>query len=200
MDAVQKISATTLKSGGFMFAPVQPIVGPYRKPPASFEPYDPRAPRVAAGIIAAAASCLQEVPLEHIGSTAVEGCPGKGIIDLMALYPEGCLELAVAMLRALGFQRQGKEFRNRFPDERPVMMGTCDFDGTPFLAYVHVIRKDAGEAGRFRIFRDRLAADGDLRTRYVAEKKRIIASGVVDTDDYAIEKQAVIEAILKDDY
>jgi len=182
-----------------MIEHVKPVVGPYRKPKASFGPYDPRVSQVAAYLIAATAVHLPGLTLEHIGSTAVKDCPGKGIVDMMALYPEGDLEIAVKLLLAMGFQRQGKEFRNRFPDERPVMMGTCEHDGTPFLVYIHVIRRDAYEAVRFRIFRDRLAADPRLREMYVAEKKRIIAEGVLDTDDYALQKQAIILRILGSD-
>ena len=183
-----------------MFAHVEKIIGPYKKPKASFQPYDHRAPKVADHLINLAEKYLPEVTIEHIGSTAVKGCPGKGIIDLMALYPEGRLDVIKKLFLAMGFQRQGKEFRNRFPDSRPVMMGTFEYDNKSFLVYVHVIQKESYEAIRFRMFRDRLDSDTQLLSEYIAEKKRIISEGIIDTDDYAEMKQSIIKRILGSDY
>jgi len=100
----------------------------------------------------------------------------------------------------MGFQRQGKEFKNRLPDARPVMMGTFEYENTSFLVYIHVIQKDSYEAVRFRIFRDRLAGDTELLSAYIDEKKRIISEGITDTDDYAEMKQSIIQRILGTDY
>ena len=183
-----------------MFEHVKKIMGPYKKPQVSFQPYDHRAPKAAGYLINSAVLYLPEVIVEHIGSTAIAGCPGKGIIDLMALYPEGRLDDVKELFLAMGFQRQGKEFKNRFPDSRPVMMGTFKYDNTSFLVYVHVIHEDSYEAVRFRIFRDRLCNDSELLSDYITEKKRIISEGVIDTDDYTEMKQSIIRRILGSDY
>lgn len=183
-----------------MFEHVEKIIGPYKKPQVSFQPYDHRAPQVANHLIKLAESYLPKVTIEHIGSTAIAGCPGKGIIDLMALYPKGHLNVVKQLFFAMGFQRQGKEFRNRFPDTRPVMMGTFEYEKTSFLVYVHVINEDSYEAVRFRIFRDRLCNDSELLSAYIADKNRIVLEGVTDTDDYAEMKKSIIQQILGDDY
>jgi GrpB-like predicted nucleotidyltransferase (UPF0157 family) len=183
-----------------MFEPVEKIVGPYKKPKAEFHTYDNRAPDAAGYLKEKIESYMPQTVIEHIGSTAIPGCPGKGVVDMMALYPTDHLEIVVALLKALGFQRQGKEFKNRFPDERPVMMGTFEYDAQPFLVYIHVIHEDSYEAVRFRIFRDRLCEDAELLADYIAVKKRIIEEGVTDTDDYAVMKQSIIRRILGDDY
>lgn len=179
---------------------IEKIIGSYKKPLASFHPYDPRAPEVAYYIKNKIESYLPEITIEHIGSTAVPGCPGKGVVDLMALYPKGKLEVVAKLLFLMGFQRQGQEFRNRFPDERPVLMGTYGYDNTSFLIYVHIIHEDSYEATRFLIFRDRLRNNADLLSYYTAEKKRIISEGVTDTDDYAEMKHSIIQRILGNDY
>jgi GrpB-like predicted nucleotidyltransferase (UPF0157 family) len=176
------------------------IVGPYEKPEASFNPYDPRAPEVAAILKKRLESYSSKVIIEHIGSTAIPECPGKGIVDLMALYPDQHLDKAKKLLLAFGFRRQGKEFKNRFPDSRPVFMGTFEYDNTPFLIYVHVIREDSYEAVRFRIFRDRLRSDPELLSEYISVKKKIISRGVVDTDEYVELKRPVIRKILGEAY
>jgi GrpB-like predicted nucleotidyltransferase (UPF0157 family) len=49
---------------------------------------------------------LPEVIVEHVGSTAVPGCAGKGAIDLLVPYREGELEPVKEILEQLGFQRQ----------------------------------------------------------------------------------------------
>lgn len=183
-----------------MFEHVEKIIGPYKKPQTSFQPYDHRASKVANHLINLAEKYLPEVIIEHIGSTAVKGCPGKGIIDLMALYPKGRLDVVKKLFLGMGCQRQGKEFKNRFPDSRPVMMGTFESDNKSFLLYIHVIQKDSYEAVRFRSFRDRLDSDSELLSAYIAEKKRIISEGITDTDDYAELKQTTIKRILGSDY
>src|SRR5229473_1531214 len=58
------------------------------KPPACVE-YDPRVVEVAHEIMQMISAALPPVTVEHIGSTSVPGCAGKGIIDLMVLYPDG---------------------------------------------------------------------------------------------------------------
>ncbi len=176
------------------------IIGPYKKPEASFNPYDPRALEVAATLKKCLESHSPKVTIEHIGSTAVPECPGKGVVDLMALYPDQSLEKVKELLLAFGFQRQGKEFKNRFPDSRPVFMGTFEYDNTSFLVYVHVIRDDSDEAVRFRIFRDRLRSDSELLSEYISVKKEIISRGVVDTDEYVKLKRPVIQKILDKEY
>jgi GrpB-like predicted nucleotidyltransferase (UPF0157 family) len=183
-----------------MFEQVEKIIGPYTKPIAKFHPYDRRAPEVAKYLKNKIEFYLPEITIEHIGSTAIPDCPGKGVIDLMALYPKGHLNVTNSLLLTIGFQRQGKEFKNRFPDERPVMMGTYELDKTSFLVYIHIIHEDSYEAPRFLIFRDRLRNDSELLSAYIAEKQRIIAEGVTDTDDYAEMKHSIVQQILGDDY
>src|SRR5437763_11907391 len=75
------------------------------KPPACVE-YDPRVVEVAHEVMQMISAALPQVTVEHIGSTSVPGCAGKGILDLMVLYPDGQLEEVKEALRRLGFQRQ----------------------------------------------------------------------------------------------
>jgi len=183
-----------------MFKHVKKIIGPYKKPKAAFHPYDYRSQDVATQLKKLIELYMPEATIDHIGSTAIPGCPGKGIVDLMALYPTEHLDAVITLLSAMGFQRQGKEFKNRFPDSRPVMMGTFKYDNTSFLVYVHVVHEDSYEAVRFRIFRDRLRNDSELLSDYITVKKRIISEGVIDTDDYTEMKHSIIRRILGSDY
>lgn len=183
-----------------MFENVEPIAGPASRPPATFCEYDPRYPAVAKLVADAVERHLPECSVEHVGSTAIPGCPGKGIVDLVLLYPEGCLEPAKALLKALGFQEQGAEFLHPWPESRPMRMGTVTYDGESFAVYVHVVAEHVHEASRFRLFRDRLIRDPELAREYVERKRELVERGVTDADEYTERKRPVIERILGDDY
>src|SRR5688572_4447384 len=81
-----------------------PVILPYETRPVSYHPYDPRAPQVAERVIALITPGLRNATVEHIGSTAIPGCAGKGVIDLMVVYdPEpGALAAAHTAVEALG--------------------------------------------------------------------------------------------------
>jgi len=54
--------------------------------PAACRECDPRAPAVAERVVSSIQGRLPRVRVEHVGSTAVPGCAGKGVVDLLALY------------------------------------------------------------------------------------------------------------------
>ncbi len=173
---------------------VELIISRYEELPAACHDYDPRAPQVAALIAQAVNQCLPDVTVEHVGSTSVPGCAGKGVIDLMAAYPAGRLEPIKSLLDALGFQRQTG--RDPFPETRPMRVGAIEFDGAIFRFHAHVIAADSPEAEEMRSFPARLRADPKLAADYVARKRAIIASGVTDSVDYSIEKGSFVESAL----
>jgi len=167
------------------------VIGPYHSAPATCQDYDPCAVEVAQRIEQMIGAQLPAVQVEHIGSTAVPGCAGKGIVDLMVLYPDGHLEAVKALLDTLGFQRQTG--RDPFPEERPMRVGSLEHQGRVFRLHVHVIAATSPEATALRTFRDRLRADAALRAAYVARKREIIASGVTDSIDYCLAKGTFVE-------
>jgi len=173
---------------------IEPIVSNYETSPAACLDYDPRAPQVAAHIAAIITVNLPNVIVEHIGSTAVPGCAGKGVIDLMLLYGDGRLEEAKGLLAALGFQPQGT--RDPFPESRPMRVGAIEFEGSMFRLHVHVIEMHSPEVAEMRAFRDALRADPQMVADYVARKRQIIASGVTDSVDYSVEKGSFIQSRL----
>ena len=133
--------------------------------------------------------------MEHIGSTAVPGCAGKGVVDLMVLYPPGRLPNVKDGLEAL--VSSGKPGVMPFPEERPMRLGSIEYDGTRFRLHVHVIAQDSPEVAELRTFRDRLRDDPALLDQYVALKRKIIAEGVTDSLDYCIRKGEFIAGILR---
>ena len=136
-----------------------------------------------------------ELVVEHIGSTAVPGLGGKGVIDLMVLYPTGGLERARAVLDQLGFQRQST--RDPFPESRPMRLGAIQFEAETFRLHAHVISADDDEAAGLRGFRDRLRDDAQLRAAYVERKRAILDAGVTDSVAYSYAKHDFIQSALR---
>ncbi len=177
-----------------MSSPNSTMIGIFRPAPLACRPYDPRSPEVAARVRDLVRAHSPDVEVEHIGSTAVPGCAGKGTNDLMLRYPQGGLESARELLDRLGFQRQSN--RDPFPESRPMRVGAIEYDRQVFALHVHVIAASSPEAAELRAFRDRLRADPSLRAAYVERKQAIIASGVSDTLDYSYAKGEFIRDTL----
>ncbi len=166
----------------------------YTKPAEVFRPYDPRFPAVAQRVADLIEARMPDARVEHIGSTAVPGCAGKGILDFQMLYPPGRLAEARETLDAMGFQRQiGID---PFPEERPMRVGTIEHDGTVFRLHVHVVAEADAEAEELRYFRDRLRSDPALLAEYVASKQAALESGVPDNIAYGRAKEPVIRKAL----
>ena len=166
----------------------------YTDPVDAFRPYDPRCTGVAARVAALIHERMPMARVEHIGSTAIPGCHGKGPVDLMLLYPPGQLAAARDVLDRLGFQRH--ERPGAFPEERPVRIGTIEHDGTSFRLHVHVIAADAPEADEQIRFRDMLRADPALVAEYVALKQAVLAGGVSTSGEYSDGKDPFIRRVL----
>jgi GrpB-like predicted nucleotidyltransferase (UPF0157 family) len=163
------------------------------EPPACVE-YDPRGVEVAREVMQMISAALPRVTTEHIGSTAVPGCAGKGIIDLMVLYPNGQLEEVKEALRWLGFQRQTAG--HLMPESRPMKVGAVRYKGRTYRLHVHVIAAASPEVKALRRFRDRLRASRDAVERYVAQKRAILAAGITDSHEYTAMKSAFIQKAL----
>jgi GrpB-like predicted nucleotidyltransferase (UPF0157 family) len=160
-----------------------PIIRSYGTQP-THHSYDPRAPEVARRVARLITSLLPDTLVEHIGSTAVPGCAGKGIVDLLIPYRDAAhLHAITGALKKLGFQHQTT--RDPFPEDRPMRVGSIPYDKTNFLLHVHVVPANSSEIAQLRAFRDRLRAAPALRDAYVACKRMPFA------------KSAFIQKVLK---
>jgi len=171
------------------------VIETYINAPARYQEYDPSAPRVASLIAARIAEIEPKLVVEHIGSTAVPGCAGKGIVDLAILYDEGGLDRAKQVLDILDFQRQST--RDPFPESRPMRVGAISYAGQTYQLHAHVICSDSSEIIELRKLRDRLRADPELRAAYESRKREIIAAGVTDSVSYCEAKGSFIRQVLE---
>ena len=172
--------------------PIRPY--PFPSPPPALHPWNPRAPVVADHVISLIVARLPDTRIEHVGSSAVPGCAGKGYLDLVIPYRNDTHLTAInEALFSLGFGRQRN--RDPFPETRPMRTGAIDDEGETFLLHVHVVPESAQDMAELLDFRDRLRADPDLVTRYVAAKRSILQTGVRDGEDYAERKGEFIAAL-----
>ena len=174
--------------------PERPIL-PYSVAHAVYVEYDPAVVDVARRVGELIEKAAPWAVVEHIGSTAIPGCAGKGIVDLMALYPLGKLGATRSTIDRLGFQRQ--LVGHMFPEERPMRVGRIEHDGTAYDLHVHVVEAGSPESKSLRRFRDALRGDATLRDEYQRKKRAILESGVSQPSDYTHAKGEFINAVLR---
>jgi GrpB-like predicted nucleotidyltransferase (UPF0157 family) len=159
------------------------IIKKYEMLPVVVRDYDPEITQAVEGLLKVIIDKIPAIHVEHIGSTSIPGCSGKGTIDLMVVYPKGCLEVIKQGLRGMGFQAQTID--NAFPEERPMRVGAISHNGKTIQIHVHVLEDDSMEITKYREFRDLLKGNVTLLERYVALKKQIVSQGVVDSVQYS---------------
>ncbi len=173
---------------------IPPVIGPYETHPAVCRAYDPRAAMVARSVADGVASVLPRIRVEHVGSTAVPGCAGRGIVDLMVVAGEGELEAVQETLERLGFQRRTDH--GIWPESRALCVGSVSFDGETFGLHLHIFPADSPEVDDMRFFRTCMRADPELLKAYVARKREILSDGITDPTAYVKEKSKFIQAML----
>ncbi|CAN5207857.1 hypothetical protein BH23CHL1_BH23CHL1_26180 [soil metagenome] len=159
-----------------------------------FRPWDPRFPNVAQRVAGLIRERMPDARVEHVGSTAIPGCAGKGVVDLLLMYSPGRLAAARDALDELGFQRQTG--LNPFPEERPLRVGAVEHDSEIFRLHVHVVAEDADEAAELIDFRDRLCADPSLVQEYVASKVAALTAGPINNIEYTRAKEPFIHRVI----
>jgi dephospho-CoA kinase len=160
-----------------------PRIGPYERLPVEVQAWDRRTTLVAARVIALVEARRPDLHVEHIGSTAVPGLPGKGIVDLgTEAEPSEITSITEAMYE-LGFGPQPGP--DPWPPTRPMHVGSYELDGERFLIHLHV-HPLRGDLRRDILFRDALRADASLAARYARIKSEILESneGPVDRAAY----------------
>ena len=174
-------------------APPQPPIGRYQRTPVQVHQADPVAAEVARRLIALIATRWPATPAEHVGSTAVPGLAGKGIVDLLLAADPAHLPAITKALGGLGFQSQAPA---AFPATRPMLWGTYRHRATQYRVHLHVVPADDPEVAAMRGLRDALCADPVLRRRYAALKRAIVAGGPADPVAFTKAKHDWIAATL----
>ena len=172
---------------------IQPVIGPYDEPPVVCRDFDPRAAEIARQVAEFISRYLPSVWAEHVGSTAVPGCGGRGIVDLLIACPAGDVEKVDLQLGQLGFRQGGEAL---FPPHPPAYRGVWTDTGEAFLLHVHLLPAGTVEVDSIRFLRACLRADVELARAYVQHKRAIISSGVSEAAEYCRQKAAFLKMVL----
>jgi 5-(carboxyamino)imidazole ribonucleotide synthase len=173
--------------------PDLPIL-PYERREAHVRAWDPRTVEVAARIAAMVRRRWPDLVVEHIGSTAVPGLPGKGIVDLSVEVEAANVPGVVEDLYGLGFGPQPGP--DPWPATRPMLVGAVDLDGDVFRIHLHV-QPLGGDMPRDLAFRDALRNDPELMRQYTALKTAITGGQSVDGYRYTHSKTTWILGVYK---
>ncbi len=131
------------------------------------------------------------VAIEHVGSTAVAGLPGKPVLDVaVAVRSEGDADACVAPLVGLGY-----EYRGAYGDDPRRRYYVRDSQGLR-VAQIHLYLLPARAWDEKLAFRDALRADPALARAYAAEKWRVADAVGWDKGAYAVAKGPFVEAVL----
>jgi 5-(carboxyamino)imidazole ribonucleotide synthase len=161
-------------------------IGPYVRLQADVVEWDPRTIQVAAAVADLVSARRPDTVVEHIGSTAVPGLPGKGVVDLAIATTSDELPDVVAVLKGLGFGDQPGP--DPWPVTRPMLVGSMDIDGATFRIHCHV-QPGTEELERDIAFRDALRADPALTAHYADLKRGIVDGGLIEGHQYTYQKQ-----------
>ncbi|HEX8026783.1 MAG TPA: 5-(carboxyamino)imidazole ribonucleotide synthase [Candidatus Limnocylindrales bacterium] len=170
-------------------------IGPYERRTAEVHPWDPNSVEVARRVVSLINERRPDLVVEHIGSTAVEGLPGKGIVDLSMQVQPAEIPGIVDMLYELGFGPQPGP--DPWPPTRPMPVGSYDLDGQSYRIHLHV-QPVGGDMPRDLAFRDALRNDPELRRQYRALKEGITKGGAVDGFAYTHSKTTWILGVYRD--
>jgi len=111
-------------------------IGPYERLSAEVHEWDPGTVEVAARVGELVRERRPDLEVEHIGSTAVPGLPGKGIVDLSIETTPEDIPGVVAMLYDLGFGPQPGP--DPWPPTRPMPVGSLELGGKLYRIHLHV--------------------------------------------------------------
>jgi 5-(carboxyamino)imidazole ribonucleotide synthase len=160
-------------------------IGSYERLSAEVHEWDPATAEVARRVGALVRERRPDLAVEHIGSTAVPGLPGKGIVDLSIETTPEDIPGVVAMLYDLGFQPQPGP--DPWPPTRPMPVGSYELDGRHYRIHLHV-QPIGGDFPRDIAFRDALRNDPELRAQYEGLKRGITSHGAVEGLRYTHSK------------
>jgi 5-(carboxyamino)imidazole ribonucleotide synthase len=160
-------------------------IGPYERLSAEVHEWDPRTEEVARRVAELVREHRPDLIVEHIGSTAVPGLPGKGIVDLSIQTTPDDIPGVVAMLYELGFGPQPGP--DPWPPTRPMPVGSLELDGELYRIHLHV-QPVGGDFPRDVAFRDALRNDPELRAQYEGLKLGITSGGAVEGLRYTHSK------------
>ncbi|MCL4367101.1 GrpB family protein [Patescibacteria group bacterium] len=159
-----------------------------------FKDYDPLFPTLFATEKARLILFMgEQIAIEHVGSTAVPGLGGKGIIDIAVAVKSNQLENTSAKAQQAGYEfkpHASNEVRLFHQQDLP------DQQEGVRRYHLHVVNKDSLEYKKMIAFRNYLRAHPKDMDKYADIKKEAAKKANEDKNVYMSIKQPVIDEIL----
>jgi GrpB-like predicted nucleotidyltransferase (UPF0157 family) len=143
-----------------------------------------------------------EIKIDHIGSTAIPGLEGKGVIDILLIAPKSGWAEISEKLKTLGYEykKKGEERENQ---RLFFMVNLPDRELGSRIYHIHLTYPGSSEEKRSLGFRNYLRAHPEEAREY-AEIKRMAAEEAQKLstkdemrDTYGKSKEAFIQKILE---
>ena len=140
-----------------------------------------------------AALGLRVSSIQHVGSTAVPGLPGKPVLDIALAVPdEPTADACIAPLQSLGYA-----YRGPYGEDPRRRYYVRDVEGRR-VSQIHLYILPAVAWDEKLAFRDALRADPALAEAYAAEKRRVADAVGWDKGAYSVAKGPFVERVLAD--
>jgi 5-(carboxyamino)imidazole ribonucleotide synthase len=174
-------------------------IAPYGTARLSINEWDPATVDVARRVAELVNERRPDLIVDHIGSSAVPGLPGKNVVDLGIEANPADVPNVIDLLVGFGFELMTGP--RAFPPTRPLLIGAMDHNGRRLRIHAHVHprgnRAFGEEHARDLGFRDALRRDAVLRQEYADRKHAIAAAGVESTSRYSLHKTEWIRGALE---
>ncbi|MGM5488821.1 MAG: GrpB family protein [Nanobdellota archaeon] len=130
---------------------------------------------------------LPDIPIEHVGSTAIPGLGGKGIIDIMIGSPD--FQSVKQRLIDAGY-----EFREQASHPERLFFRK-DYGKQRF--HIHLTPKDSQDWNEIIVFRDRVRKNKALRDEYARLKQAAVKDARGDGERYRKYKHQFIQDVIR---
>ena len=134
---------------------------------------------------------LTEAKIEHVGSTAVPGLGGKGIIDIAILASKEKLAKYLEKLEDMGYEYKSKPE----DDERKFLQRIHEEDGEERRNHIHLTSDDE-EWKLMLALRDYLRENEEARDKYGEIKREAIEKNK-ERQDYRDHKEEFVKKLAK---
>lgn len=157
-------------------------------------PYDKQAPEI---FLSVKQSISKTIPygieIEHIGSTAVVGLGGKGIIDILIIAKQEQMGKIVELLESKGYKYNPQA--STIP-ERLFVSGSYEYNKRKLHIHIHIAVLGSREHKDKLLFRDYLRQHpNEARTYYELKRRWSIEAGS-DRSKYTELKTSYINEVL----
>ncbi|MEW5937282.1 MAG: GrpB family protein [Candidatus Thermoplasmatota archaeon] len=159
-------------------------------------PYDSEAPEIFEEIKQFIYNVVPfQIEVEHVGSTAVVGLGGSGIIDLLVITKEQHQLPEIAeILRNKGFTHNPEP---KHAEDRFFVSGPYKYNERELHIHIHVTYEGSREHRDKLLFRDHLRRDPEEAKTYFEFKKRWSGKAGSDGAGYAELKTPYIHKVLE---